>query len=209
MQTQDEDHKNKKFPRLKRCGTICVKYIFDAAHILVVRGKRSQIWSLPKGCIDAGETELQCAQRETLEEAGLNLDLSENNLRVTINHNVYFIVIITTHPKLKTKDRAEIDKVNWMTLEEIKGLQCNKDLRSILQYPMKKFSFHNILHNILRLNTLEDSFNMSDLNLALNDNMSSEEEFEKVTDEKIIDEKMVDEKISYDPPPGLDFENQE
>jgi hypothetical protein len=38
---------------------------------------------------------------------------------------------------------------------------------------------------------------------------SSEEEFEKVTDEKIIDEKIIDEKISYDPPPGLDFENHE
>lgn len=200
--TQDEDHKNKKFPRLKRCGTICVKYIFDAAHILVVRGKKSQIWSLPKGCINDGETELQCAQRETQEEAGLNLDLSENNLRVTINHNVYFIVIITTHPKLKTKDRAEIDKVNWMTLEEIKGLQCNKDLRSILQFPMKRFSFHNILYNVLRLNTLEvltcnpdGAFDVSSLNNAINELTCSSEEERNDCNEN--------DNISYDPPPGL------
>ena len=113
-------------------------------------------------------------------------------MRVTINHNVYFIVIITTHPKLKTKDRAEIDKVNWITLEEIKGLNCNKDLRSILQYPLKKFSFHNILYNILRLQTLEDPLNMSSLNLALSELTSEEEE----------------EKISFEPPPGLDFSEE-
>ena len=62
--------------RLKRCGSIMVKTIFNIPHILIVRGKRSRIWSLPKGCINDNETEIECAQRETLEEAGVNVDIT-------------------------------------------------------------------------------------------------------------------------------------
>ena len=118
---------------IKRCGTICLKNIFGAIHLLVVRGKSTKIWSLPKGCINEGESELSCAQRETLEETGLFLPLSSpTNQRICINHNVYFIVPIVYHTKLKIRDKIEIDKVNWITISDLKILECNKDLRSIL-----------------------------------------------------------------------------
>ncbi len=146
-----------KQQRLKRCGTICVKYIFDVPHLLLVRGKRSKIWSLPKGCIDEGETELDCAYRETLEEAGIHVDLNYFSTRITINHNVYFVVLIQHNPKLRIRDKGEVDKVNWMTLDEIRGLECNKDLRSILQYPQRKFNFHQCLVDVLKLDSLPSS----------------------------------------------------
>ena len=201
----------KKQPRLKRCGTICVKYIFNVAHILIVRGKRSRIWSLPKGCINQGETEIQCAQRETLEESGLSIDLNDLTLRVCINHNVYFVVIIKDHPKLKIRDKDEIDKVSWMTLNEIKTLECNKDLRSILQYPKRRFNFHNQLIDILKLETFQNSpSNEADFN-ALSDTSSVNESVSEDDDEKLLtdihkfryQDFMQFENISYDPPPGL------
>jgi len=142
-----------KKTRLKRCGVICVKFIFDVPHLLVVRGAVSHIWSLPKGCINEGETELECAIRETLEETGLKLDLTEANERLCINHNVYFIVQLVTHGKFKIIDKHEVDKVHWMTLPELRTVECNKDLRSILQYPQKKFTFHYSLEKILGLNS--------------------------------------------------------
>lgn len=145
---------NKQHIRLKRCGTICVKYIFDVPHVLLVRGKKSHIWSLPKGCINDGESEMACAVRETLEETGISVELNAESTRVVINHNVYFVVMIQHNPKLKIRDRSEIDKVNWMTLNEIRTLDCNKDLRSILQYPCRKFSFHYNLVDVLKLNEL-------------------------------------------------------
>jgi 8-oxo-dGTP pyrophosphatase MutT (NUDIX family) len=140
--------------RIKRCGTICVKYIFGTPHILVVRGKKTRIWSLPKGCIDPGESELACAHRETLEEAGLFVELTPGNVRVCINHNVYFLAFIYHHNKLKIRDRCEIDKVHWMTLQELRDLECNKDLRSILQYPTRQFHFHYLLQQPLHLDKL-------------------------------------------------------
>lgn len=143
-----------KEKRIKRCGIICIKYIFNVAHVLIVRGKRSHIWSLPKGCINEGESEIACAIRETLEESGLFVDLTPHNPRVCINHNVYFIAIINSHPKLKIRDKGEIDKVHWMTLHEMTQIECNKDLRSILQHPVRRFNFHNVLEQYLNFNNL-------------------------------------------------------
>lgn len=142
--------------RLKRCGTICVKSIFGQVNLLVVRGKRSHIWSLPKGCINEGEEEWRCAQRETQEETGLWVEIRpDTHARVCINHNVYFVYQVSSnHAKLQSRDHAEIDKVSWMTLEELRNFECNKDLRSILQYPTRKFGFHHLLRDVLQLDTL-------------------------------------------------------
>jgi 8-oxo-dGTP pyrophosphatase MutT (NUDIX family) len=148
--------------RIKRCGTICIKYIFGTPHVLVVRGKKTRIWSLPKGCIDPGESELACAHRETLEEAGLFVELTPTNARVCINHNVYFLAFIHHHSKLKIRDRCEIDKVHWMTLSELRDLECNKDLRSILQYPNRQFHFHYLLQQPLQLDKLTADSKSSD-----------------------------------------------
>lgn len=144
----------KRGKRMKRCGMICVKQMFKVPHLLVVRGASSHIWSLPKGCINDGETETQCATRECYEETGLKLSLDDTHQRININHNVYFIVPLEQHAKFKIHDRAEVDKVCWMTLQELKQVDCNKDLRSILQYPQKKFLFHTTLHDILGLQSL-------------------------------------------------------
>jgi len=142
---------NNTVKNIKRCGTICVKNIFGAMHLLVVRGKATKIWSLPKGSINEGESELSCAQRETLEETGLFLPLSSNQ-RVCINQNVYFIVPIARHTKLKIRDKNEVDKVNWITLPDLKTLECNKDLRSILatqETPVNRSTLSTLFHSLM------------------------------------------------------------
>ena len=160
-----------KEKRTKRCGTICIKYIFNVPHMLLVRGKRTKIWSLPKGCINEGESEYVCAQRETFEESGLLLELNGSHPRICINHNIYFVVLINHHSKLKIRDKTEIDKVNWMTLEEIKALECNKDLRSIMQYPNRRFAFHGILDTYLAFESSPPPI-LPPVHLTLNVNVS-------------------------------------
>jgi bis(5'-nucleosidyl)-tetraphosphatase len=182
-----------KQPRLKRCGIICVRYIFNVPHLLIVRGKRSHIWSLPKGCINQNETEIECAQRETLEETGLNINITSVCPRVAINHNVYFVVIIDFNPKLKTRDTHEIDKVSWMTLQEIQYLQCNKDLRSILQYPKRKFTFHNALVEPLQLNKLVgDTHKQNDVSVEDDKDIKDEQDSKDEQDEDDLINKIVD-----------------
>jgi ADP-ribose pyrophosphatase YjhB (NUDIX family) len=144
----------KPYKRMKRCGMICVKQMFKVPHVLVVRGATSHIWSLPKGCMNEGETEVECATRECFEETGLRLILDDSHHRININHNIYFVVPLEQHGKFKIHDKNEVDKVCWMTLNELKQVDCNKDLRSILQYPAKKFLFHTTLYDILGLQSL-------------------------------------------------------
>ena len=142
------------YPKLKRCGVICVKTIFGVPHLLLVRGKKSKIWSLPKGCMQDGESELECAQREMMEETGVSVRIDTNvHPRIMINHNVYFLLLLHHTPKLKIRDRGEVDKVNWISLTELRDTQmdCNKDLRSIMQYPTRKFAFHALLLDALQL----------------------------------------------------------
>lgn len=141
--------------RVRRCGVICYKNIFGSLHVLVVRGRRSHIWSLPKGCMQDDEPEWRCAQREAQEETGLWIEIDTRHPRVCINHNVYFVYELSSHSKLRSRDHAEVDKVSWMTLDELRTVDCNKDLRSILQYPSRKFSFHQTLQEPLQLDKLK------------------------------------------------------
>ena len=182
--------------RLKRCGTIMVKLIFNVPHVLIVRGKRSRIWSLPKGCINDNETEIECAKRETLEEAGVAVDITSSNIRIMINHNVYFVVNITNNPKLRIRDKGEIDKVSWMTINELRGLNCNKDLRSILQYPARKFAFHQHLVDVLKLSESVQPVDNTVEHVV-------ENVVENVVDNVVQIVQTLPDQISFDRPPGL------
>lgn len=55
-------------PELKSCGVLIVRGSPIAEFLLMKHPKR---WDLPKGHIDDGETELECALREMWEETGI------------------------------------------------------------------------------------------------------------------------------------------
>lgn len=55
-------------PELKSCGILIVRGDPLSEFLLMKHPKR---WDLPKGHIDDGETELECALRETWEETGI------------------------------------------------------------------------------------------------------------------------------------------
>lgn len=58
-------------PELKSCGVLLVRGRPISEFLLMKHPKR---WDLPKGHIDDGETELECALRETWEETGIPRD---------------------------------------------------------------------------------------------------------------------------------------
>ena len=64
-------------------------------------------------------------------------------------YNVYY-KYISSENEFQTfhiQDTSEVEKVEWKTISELRTLNCNKDLRSILLYPYKKFTYHNALFN--------------------------------------------------------------
>ncbi len=62
------------YPKRLTCGVVIIN---PARELLLCHVTGHDHWDLPKGGIDAGETPLQAALRETREESGLKLDPAE------------------------------------------------------------------------------------------------------------------------------------
>lgn len=78
------------------------------------------------GCVRAGETSNQGAERELAEEIGLKADFSHKQPSITINFGCGFDDYYVTHFDIDPKDvvlqEDEVQAVKWATKEEIKKL---------------------------------------------------------------------------------------
>ena len=109
----------------KSCGVLPYRIINEQQEFLLVFESFSRCWSLPKGHMEAGETEAETALRELYEETGLraNLDLSQWEsitypISAVARKEVLFCLgEVTGEPK--TRD-GEIDTFKWVTREELK-----------------------------------------------------------------------------------------
>ena len=149
-----------KYPKIKRCGVIFITTYTEIPEILLVRGAVSKIWSLPKGCINPGETEEETAMRETYEETGVDVYISNSTYKIYINRNTYFVIKVDKPLISKgVIDINEVDIVKFIPITYIikNYINVNKDIRFLfsnekllnrfyfLYYKLKnnKFGFFN------------------------------------------------------------------
>ncbi len=108
----------------KSCGVLPWREKDGKREYLVVFEAFSQCWSLPKGHMEAGETEIQTAQRELLEETGLSATL-DTSRRVVIEYPispighkqvVFFPGRVSGTPTIRP---GEIDRFKWITIDEL------------------------------------------------------------------------------------------
>ncbi len=59
------------------CGAVVFRYINGFPRFLLIKNCRSAHWGFPKGHIERGETQLQTAFREVLEETGIHAEFYE------------------------------------------------------------------------------------------------------------------------------------
>jgi 8-oxo-dGTP pyrophosphatase MutT (NUDIX family) len=142
-----------KEPPARRGGIIFLNKNEDIkdTKFLVVRGKDTGIWSFPKGRMDDNEDEEVCAIREVYEETGILIDNLKENDRLKLGRNTYFIINVDDINKYNTfniKDTFEVDVVEWKTFSELKKLSCNKDIRAIITYPEKQYTYHNLIFSL-------------------------------------------------------------
>ena len=88
---KENDDSNKKFIENKKKAGV---FIYDPKtnKILIVQS-RGNLWGSPKGTIEYGESEVQCAIREVIEETGITL--TEKNLSrsfIVCNVATYFYI---------------------------------------------------------------------------------------------------------------------
>ena len=109
----------------KSCGVLPYRMVNGQQEFLLVFETYSKCWSLPKGHIEAGETDVQTALRELYEETGLTANL-DTSCTASIEYPIssfarkqvaFYLGEVTGVPKVR---EGEIDKFKWVTAEELK-----------------------------------------------------------------------------------------
>jgi 8-oxo-dGTP pyrophosphatase MutT (NUDIX family) len=106
-------------------GIICVS---TENRILLVRGRTSGIWSLPKGHLKGNELPHECALRELYEETGICLDRSDYRAAKKLYAGEYFIYSIDDEMTPTVRDTREISEAGWFSIQELKRFHCNVDI---------------------------------------------------------------------------------
>jgi mRNA-decapping enzyme subunit 2 len=116
---------------MKRAGII----LTHQNKYLLVQGLQSKKWSFPKGCIENGETTLQCAIRELEEETGVKLNKHTESLtKEYIYHDTHLFSFTSVRPddiNVSINDRKEILKIGWFTAYDLKKLTMNERNRCL------------------------------------------------------------------------------
>jgi 8-oxo-dGTP pyrophosphatase MutT (NUDIX family) len=110
-------------------GILCVS---SKNRILLVRGRSSGIWSLPKGHLKGNELPHECAIRELYEEAGVTFSKINYQSVQKLYAGEYFIYNVDEEPCINIQDTREISEGGWYSLEELRRFHCNVDIMSML-----------------------------------------------------------------------------
>ena len=104
----------------KSCGAVIFRSIGGKWHVLLIRHEKGHHVAFPKGHVELGETEVQTAEREVLEETGLRVKVdegfrAENSYMTRADTRklvVYFVAIVEDEQTLVAQ-RGEVREVHW------------------------------------------------------------------------------------------------
>lgn len=109
----------------RSCGVLPYRIAGSEREYLIVYEHFSQCWSLPKGHMEAGETEAETALRELFEETGLTAKLDLNKTAtieypispVARKQVVFFLGEVWGEPSVRD---GEIERFKWIKAGEFK-----------------------------------------------------------------------------------------
>lgn len=107
-------------------------------HFLVIKGRKTGIWSFPKGHCRPGEEPLECARREIQEETGLQLQQPPIKAQ-RLRGGYYFVFDLTSPapPDAHPEDQEEVEETRWVTREEMSYLIGNAGMKDFLTRPVR------------------------------------------------------------------------
>jgi 8-oxo-dGTP pyrophosphatase MutT (NUDIX family) len=124
----------------------------NGTQCLLVKQKEGQRWSLPKGsCLELESLEM-CMKREVFEETGLELDRCRHFVKGKQRWKRYMVYIVRLLDPVESitlciRDNAEIDGVQWISIDRVHVLPLNKVTRdSIYRYRITTMSSSQFQH---------------------------------------------------------------
>jgi ADP-ribose pyrophosphatase YjhB (NUDIX family) len=118
----------------------------DAGEILLIRRSDNDNWALPGGAVDLGESLTQAAVRETLEESGIECEITGVSgiytdpghvILYTSNGEVRqeFSIVLTAHAKGgQPTASTETSEVRWVPQAELASYQMDPSMRLRVQH---------------------------------------------------------------------------
>ena len=104
---------------------------------VVVKGRKAEIWSFPKGHGNYRELPLEASLRELREETGIDLRNVEPDDELRFRSGTYFVFFVSERLELVPEDTNEIMEAMWAPISRLPYLAGNKDLRSFCNSPRK------------------------------------------------------------------------
>ncbi len=109
----------------KSCGTI----IIDQNKVLVIGARDDDgklFWSFPKGHQEVGETDIETAVRETLEEVGLQVEITDQK-PIIVSHlihdgtavkDIYLFLAKTASDEIEPQEN-EVEFARWVKFPDV------------------------------------------------------------------------------------------
>lgn len=132
-------------------GGIVYKFNNDGLSILLCGRREGNMWGLPKGTPDAGETLEQTASREITEETGLKGTLQDKigeihywftRKGIRYNKTVHFYIFSPTGGAIEDHD-PEFDFVSWFLWEDALNKLTYKDEIAIVKQAIEALRIKN------------------------------------------------------------------
>ena len=121
--------------------SVNVVVVSDADEILLIRRTDNGNWAVPGGAIDLGESVAQAAVRETLEESGIDCEITgiagiysdpRQVILYTSNGEVrqVFSIVLTARPLTgQPTPSSESSEVRWVPASEVLGYTMDRSMR--------------------------------------------------------------------------------
>ncbi len=123
----------------KSCGAIVYRKFHGNTEILLIKHINSGHWSFPKGHVEPGETEVETAYREVMEETGIDI-LLYPTFRETVTYYpkrdifkevVYFLAKAKNYDFVPQED--EIAEIRWAEIDLAIQLLTYENDKAIVQ----------------------------------------------------------------------------
>jgi ADP-ribose pyrophosphatase YjhB (NUDIX family) len=121
--------------------SVNVVVVNDAGEILMIRRTDNDNWAVPGGAIDLGESVAQAAVRETLEESGIECEITgiigiysdpKHVILYTGNGEVRqeFSIVLTARPLSgQPTPSSESSEVRWVPVSEVRDYTMDRSMR--------------------------------------------------------------------------------